>query len=119
LGDDPFGAALDNALAGENIGGAALVPRRILQGDDTANCRILFISSSEDHRLKGVLEKLGRGILTVGDMTDFTKRGGMIQFVLEGNRVRFEINLDAAKRAGLNPGSELLRVATTIRRSPG
>ena len=55
-------------------------------------------------------------ILTVGDQPDFLKRGGMIQFVLEGNKVRFEVNLTAAKKAGLTLSSELLKVATAVRR---
>ena len=51
-------------------------------------------------------------------MPGFTRRGGMIQFVLDGSRVRFEINLAAAQRAGLTLSSELLKVAVAIRRTP-
>jgi hypothetical protein len=70
-------------------------------------------------QLVAALAALGKSnILTVSDMPAFTRRGGMIQFVLEGNRVRFEINLAAAQRAGLTLSSELLKVAVAIRRAP-
>jgi len=51
-------------------------------------------------------------------MADFTRRGGMIQFVLEGGRIRFEINLANAESARLVLSSELLKVAAAVRRSP-
>jgi hypothetical protein len=56
--------------------------------------------------------------LTVSDIPQFSQRGGMIQFVLEGNRIRFEVNLTATRRAGLSLSSELLKVATAVRRNP-
>jgi hypothetical protein len=62
---------------------------------------------------------LDKAVLTVSDMPDFSRRGGMIQFLLEGNKVRFEINLAAAESAGLTLRSELLRVAKAVRRNSG
>ena len=119
LGQDPFGPALDAALAGETIDRAPLEAKRIAQPQDTGNCRILFISSSESNELRTILTTLDKAsILTVSDIPQFAKRGGMIQFVLTGNRVRFEINLDAVQRAGLNLSSELLKLATAVRRAP-
>jgi hypothetical protein len=119
LGQDPFGPLLDAALRGESIGGAPMAPKRISGPEDSAGCRILFVSTSKDSQLNAVLAALRTSnILTVADMPGFTRRGGMIQFVLEGNRVRFEINLAAAQRAGLTLSSELLKVAVAIRRAP-
>jgi hypothetical protein len=51
-------------------------------------------------------------------MLQFCPQGSMIQLVLEGDRVRFEVNLTAAQRAGLNLSSELLKVATAVRAAP-
>jgi hypothetical protein len=123
LGQDPFGAALDTALKRETIGGAPMAAKRITAAEDAAGCRIVFLnasfSSSRKPELKAILAALAPlNALTVSDMSDFTKRGGMIQFVLEGNRVRFEINLRAARNAGLTLSSELLRVAVAVRREP-
>lgn len=61
----------------------------------------------------------GAGVLTVSDMPKFTERGGMIQFVTAANRVRFEINLQSARQAGLMMSSELLRVASAVRNATG
>jgi hypothetical protein len=68
--------------------------------------------------LKQILIMLGdTSVLTVSDLPEFTQRGGMVQFVSEGDRVRFEVNLATAERAGLILSSELLKVAVNVRRS--
>jgi hypothetical protein len=121
LGQDPFGPVLNTALSKETIAGKSVVVKRLPAPDATMNCRVLFISSSEDNRLKQILISLGgASVLTVSDLPQFTRRGGMVQFVIEGSRVRFEVNLATAERAGLTLSSELLKVATNVRRSaPG
>jgi hypothetical protein len=119
LGQDPFGPLLDAALRGETIGVAPMAARRVTSAADAANCRIVFVNSTKDSELKGILATLRNfKVLTVSDTFNFTRQGGMIQFVLEGNRVRFEINLAAAQRAGLTLSSQLLKVAVAIRRAP-
>jgi hypothetical protein len=119
LGPDPFGTLLDNALKGEQIGNAQMVARRLSSAEEISSCRILFISSLRESQLPAVLTALGASnVLTVSDMPAFTRRGGMIQFVTEGNRVRFEINLNAAQRAGLSLSSQLLKLAVAVRRGP-
>lgn len=118
LGQDPFGPALDVALARQSIDGKGVMARRISKPQDAVSCRILFISSSEDHQLKGIFTVLdGAGVLTVSDIPQFSQRGGMIGFTLDGNRVRFEVNLATAEAAGLTLSSELLKVAVAVRRN--
>jgi hypothetical protein len=118
LGQDPFGSILDSTLAGEALDGKPIVLRRISKPQDGGDCRILFISSAEEKHLKEILTALDEsGVLTVSDMPGFTRRGGMIQFVLEGDRVRFEINLTSAESARLVLSSELLKVASSVKRS--
>jgi hypothetical protein len=118
LGQDPFGPALNTILANETIGGKPVAAKRILTPDDAANCRVLFISSSENLRVKEILTALGgASVLTVSDLPRFTERGGMLQFLLMDDRVRFEVNLSATQRAGLSLSSELLKVAINVRRT--
>jgi hypothetical protein len=118
LGEDPFGHALDAVLEGESINGKAVAARRVAKPQDAANCRVLFISMSEESRLKEILASLDKAsVLTVSDIPEFSRRGGMIQFVLVGDRIRFEVNLASAEDAGLSLSSELLKVATTVRRA--
>ena len=117
LGADPFGQALDTTLAGGSIGGKSVMAKRITKPQDVDSCRILFISSSEENHLKDVLMALDKTrVLTVSDIPRFSERGGMIGFTLEGNRVRFDVNLDSTQGAGLTLSSELLRVATNVRK---
>jgi YfiR/HmsC-like len=118
LGQDPFGPALDAALAGQSIDGKNVVARRLSKAQEAVNCRIVFISSSEESRLKDVLEALDKAaVLTVSDIPQFSTRGGAIQFVLDGKKIRFEVNLSNAAEAGLTLSSELLKVATTVRKN--
>jgi hypothetical protein len=118
LGEDPFGPALKATVEHETIAGKSVVTRQVPAPQDAVNCRVLFISASEDKRLKEILTNLGTSsVLTVSDLPRFTQRGGMVQFVLEGNRVRFEVNTATAERAGLTLSSELLKVALNVRKS--
>lgn len=117
FGQDPFGSTLDATLTGANIGGRNVVARRISSLPETANCQILFLSSAEDKQLNRIIETLDKQpVLTVSDIPQFSQRGGMIQFVLDENNVRFEVNLAAAQHAGLTLSSELLKVAKVVRR---
>jgi len=117
LGQDPFGPSLDATLAGETIGGKTVVAKRISSAEESGDCQILFLSLTDDSRLNKIIADLDKkAVLTVSDMSQFVKRGGMIQFVLEGKKVRFEVNLTATQHAGLTLSSELLKVATAVKR---
>ncbi len=114
LGQDPFGATFE-AIAGQSMNGKKVVIERMTKPHEALGCRILFISLSEEKRLKEILATLNQtSILTVSDMPHFTGRGGMIQFVMAANKVRFEVNLRSAERTGLTLSSQLLRVALTV-----
>jgi uncharacterized protein DUF4154 len=119
LGSDPFGPFLDALTASGAVNGKPVVTRRVATIEDAATCAILFIGASESERMKEVLPAVGRGVLTVSDIPEFARRGGMIQFVPEGQRIRFEVNQTVAERAGLTLSSELLKVAVAVRKSPG
>lgn len=119
LGRDPFGGTLDRTIAGEKIGDAPLRADRITDLKDVKHCRILYIGASEDARLDAILAKVGSSsVLTVSDLPDFESHGGMIQFIVEDNRVRFVINVAMAQKSGLNISSQLLKVAAEVRGAP-
>jgi hypothetical protein len=114
LGNDPFGSFLDATVRGETVRGRSIEVRRHRRINDITTCHILFISQSEMDRLDDILATLkDRSILTVGDIDNFEWRGGMIRFVVERNRIRFRINLEAAQAARLTISSKLLRLADT------
>src|SRR5260370_16575754 len=104
LGRDPFGPILDSTLAGEALDGKPVVIRRIARPQDAADCRILFVSSTEGNHLKEILPPIDQSaVLTSTYIPGFSRRRGIIQFVVQGDRIRFEINLSTAQRA--TPGS--------------
>jgi hypothetical protein len=120
LGKDPFGSILDATVAGESIGDKKITTRKISNLQESAHCRVLFISSSEESRLKPALAAAKNGgTLTVSDMPHFADKGGMIQFVPRDNKIRFEVNLPATEEAGLTLSSELLKVAVKVIGKPG
>ena len=118
LGDESIGATLQSTLTGKTLGGAPVIFKQLSKPQDAASCRVLFIDGDQESHLKGILSALDReSVLTVSDISDFSKRGGMIEFVTEGSRVRFAINRTVAENAGLILESDLLKVATTVRDS--
>jgi hypothetical protein len=115
LGDDPFGAYLDQTVRGEKVNSHPLVVRRFHRVEDITTCHVLFISRSEMNRLEQILNGLkGRNVLTVGDANGFAVEGGVIQLVTENNKIRMRINLGAAKAADLTISSKLLRPAEIV-----
>jgi hypothetical protein len=115
LGIDPFGGDLDARVSGEKLDGLPVAVRRLIDVAESKTCRVIFISRSEEAHLPALLAALGSSeSLTVSDIPRFLKRGGMIEFVPEGSRVRFGINLDSALRSRLRVSSELLKVAKNV-----
>ena len=115
LGTDPFGRRL-TPLNGKTVKGRQLVIRRFGTIEELQPCQVLFVSASERNRLSKVHEALkGSHTLTISDMRNYARHWGMINFVTAGNNIRFEVNVDAARRAGLQMSSRMLSVATTVK----
>ena len=118
LGDDPFGPHLRDATATNRVRGASIVIKSFRNVEEVKDCQILFISASEKRNLPRIFAALrGRSILTVGDMEDFATAGGVVHLVAE-RTVRFQINLDAAMRAGLRISSLALQLAQIVHDPP-
>ena|ERR1700722_2882780 len=112
LGENPFHDVLEKTLRGKDIDYHPLVVKEFRSASEATNCHLLFISTSEKARLPQILKGLkGSSVLTVGEMDHFTESGGMINFVIEGTKVRFQINNEAATSAGLKISSKLLALA--------
>lgn len=115
LGRDPFGDILSRAVRGKSVSGRPISSQPVQSSADARPCHILFIGSSDPAFLKQALAPLhDLPMLTVGESKDFLPLGGMINFVLEQDRVRFEINLTAAERHHLKLSSKLLSVARIV-----
>ncbi len=115
LGQDPFGHDFERAIGNKTVGGHRLQLVHLAGLRQGNACQIIFVAASEGPHLKEILRSLrGASVLTVGDSAGFARMGGIINFVLDDSRVRFEINLQAAERAHLRLSAHLLTVATLI-----
>ena len=123
LGGDPFHGDCERIVANKNINGHPVIVRQISYPisagqapgyPDLKSCHILFISAAGSDNLPDILDALkGASVLTVTDNLDhFATLGVIVNFVMENKSVRFEINDDAARRAGLKISSKLLMLRT-------
>ena len=113
-GDNPFGDAL-TALSGKSIESHPVEVRHLPAATGLEKCHIVFVGRAEQGRFKTMLAKLARlPILTVGDISDFARMGGMIGLVEADQRIRFDINLTATRQANLKLSSQLLKLATIV-----
>lgn len=114
-GEDPFGPLLETTLKEKSVAGRPFLVHRSPGSRPPEPGQLVFVARSEARRVKEVLAEVRQpGALTVSDIEGFAAAGGIIGFVLDGNRVRFEINPGAARAAGLNISSRLLQLATII-----
>ena len=122
LGTDPFGTLIDRIVENKKIGARGVVVKRLKWGmdlKDLKDCKILFVGASERAHVDDLVQIVkSLPILTVGETPGFAERGGVIRFVLEDNRVRFEVNVDAARQADLTISSRLLTLARIIQQAP-
>jgi hypothetical protein len=112
LGEDSIGTILEATLKGETFQNRKVQVLRLSTLNDVKACQILFVSQSQKKHIPEILDAIqGHSILTVGDSEDFASLGGMIAFKKDGAKIRFQINPDAATRAGLKISSKLLHLA--------
>lgn len=115
VADGAMERAIRRTVAGESVQGRPLVMAEPRTPQDAQDCQILYVGRSESDRASRLLAAVrDRPVLTVGDSSRFVEQGGAIQFVLEDNRVRFDVNLPSARRSNLKVSSNLLRVARKI-----
>ena len=115
VGEDPFGATLDDTVRGKTVEGHHVVIRRLRPKQSWRGCRIAFLSSPHKEDPLTLGSSTPAGVLTVGETKGFAEQGGMINFVVEEDKVRFEVNVDAAERSGLKISSKLLSLAKIVR----
>ncbi len=116
LGKDAFGKALD-ALAGKRINGRRVAISRLARVEEARQCQVVFISESEEERVPGIVRYLaGRPVLTVCYAPSCTRFRGIIHLKVVAQKIRFAIDIDSAKAAGLKLSSKLLALAEKFAR---
>lgn len=114
-GDTPLADPLREIVKDKTTNDRGLAVKRVTTAAAARGCEALFIGATDEDRVPGILSGLqGSSVLTVGEVPDFTRQGGVINFFTESSRVRFVINIAAAERAHLKISSKLLSLATVV-----
>lgn len=114
VGGNPFGPALET-IRGKPLNERKVEVALLAPGADLRECAMLFIAASAERHLERIVAiSRGSGTLTISDTEGFSERGAMVNFYLENGKVRFEINLDAARQSDLKISSKLLSLARIV-----
>jgi len=114
LGRDPFGAAW-RSIEGRPVGRGKLDVVPIKGASDFGGCHALFITTSERARWPEIRTALGtRPILTMSEIMGFAQDGGMVALMNVDNRLRFDVNLKAVRKAGLSIDTDALEQANMV-----
>lgn len=115
VGETQLTNLLIDVAAGKVVNGRAVSIRRVKPSDDLRVCNLLFISAAEQRRTAEILGSVKRiNTLTVGETPGFAQAGGMINFSIQENKVKLELNLDTTTRAGLKVNSKLIAVSSLV-----
>ncbi len=118
LGDSPGQPALLQFVKDRRINGRAIVVRRVESAQEASATQLLFVATGQEARFEQLQAAISAiPVVTVGESQAFVSDGGAINFVLEGDKVRFEVNTTSADHAGVKISAQLLKLATTVRRS--
>jgi hypothetical protein len=119
VGEDPFRGALERAVRDKTVGGRSLAYRHFANANALEPCHVLYVSPSERQQLGQIVrDAQDFAALTVADTEDFTREGGMVRFLTENKKVRFEIRRKAVEAAGLRIKAQLLKAGHIYQERP-
>lgn len=115
FGSDTYCDLLEDFLNSQVAGQSIIIKRVNKKVSEITGSQMVFISRAEQQKMPTILRQVeGSQVLTVSDIPGFARHGGMIGFVIENGRIKIEMNLNAAKKAGLNISAKLLEVARIV-----
>jgi hypothetical protein len=107
---------VSNAIDGKHANDRNFVVERVETPTAAAGCNLLFVTRKPTTQAKAILAHVSvKPVLTVGETPGFAADGGCINFVRHAQKVRFEINLEAATKAGLKVSSHLSTMAIMVK----
>lgn len=113
----PFGQALERALTGETVANRSLSAREVHGVSDSAACHLLFVPAGAESRARALFREAGSSTVTVGESRRFEDMGGAVTLVIEGGRVRFNVNLRPVERRGVRISARMLQLASRVERA--
>jgi hypothetical protein len=119
FGQNPFGDELKTIAKDHKINGRDIIIKPVATPAEAGGVHLMFLGTTEDDHVAEMLAALkNSSVLTVGESEKFTAAGGMIHFVRDADKVRFEINASAAEQHGLKISAQLLKLAKAIHTEP-
>jgi hypothetical protein len=120
LGDGPIGDALERTVKGRLLSGRSVEVSRVTVEGPLRACHLLYISGVTAAQVLAIMIIVKDApVLTISDIDDFAPLGGIAHVFVENGTMRFDINLDRAKRSRLQLSSKLLTLATRVHDGPG
>jgi YfiR/HmsC-like len=108
-------AAMDSLAGGKSIDGRPIVVRDAPNPRDYPPCRILYVGSGETKHAGTELEHLQDPfILVIGETDDALQHMGIIRLLVEGNRMKFDVDVGNANREKIHLSSKLLALARAV-----
>jgi hypothetical protein len=118
IGDDPFDNAFDD-IRDKTVKDKKLKIIFYRPHDEPKGCHLIFVPASEKRHAAHILKSVSEAnVLIVGDTEESARQGAVIGFYIEQKKVRFAINIEAARRAGLKISAKLLKLAKIVK-APG
>jgi hypothetical protein len=115
LGDMPIGDALERSVKGRQLGGRSISVLRVAPEGPLKSCHLLYISGLKTSQITTIVDAIkGAPVLTISDVEDFARMGGIAHVFVDNGKMRFDLNLELAKRARLQLSSKLLVLAARV-----
>lgn len=114
-GAEGFGHDLDDAVAGKTVGRHPIVIQQLHEDSEVRNCRLIVSGASAEERIAKLIKLCNAsGAVLVGEGPEFARRGGTIGLDLVSDRIRFDVNLEAARKSNVSVSSRLLSFARNV-----
>ncbi len=115
VGQDYFATLMKKVYADQKIRGKAVIVKTIYRLNQISDCHLLFIGKSYASKLSSILAQTKhQPIVTVADTQGFAEQGVLVNLIIKQQKMRFEINQSAVRRAGLKMSYVLLKMAKVI-----
>jgi len=114
IGTSPIMKPLGDIARTNTVKGKRIIVRYFNKPDDIVSCQILFIPRKLPYSLPSILERTGRGTLTVSEEPGYAKQGTSLNFIVVNDKLKFEANLRSIYLSGLRAGSQLLKLAIIV-----
>lgn len=115
LGRSPVTDELDSSVRGKNIDGHMIVIRHLHAPEEIKGCHLVFLAANAGKQQQKLVHfAKGTPVLLVAETSGFARAGGTINFVVENERLVFEVNINAAENSHLKISSKLLALARIV-----